>query len=268
VSLEKVSLPDIGELVVSTVTRIAPYGAYATLDEYNSVEGLIHISEISSSWVRNIRDHIREGQKTVLRVLRVDQAKLHVDLSLRRVSEREKKEKLLQWKQENRGRKLLSMAAEKMKMNPEEAYQKIGILIEDKFGGIYQGLERAVEDGATPLIKASIPQEWSTVLAEIAKAKIRPKRMTIRGILEITCPRPNGVEVLKEAFAKAIGVSKPEHATISVYAIGPPKYRIEISADNFKGAERVLDASVQAAIKAVTAAGGEGKFTRRSGREQ
>ncbi len=46
-------------------------------------EGLLHVSEISSSWIRNIRDFVREGQKMVLKVLRVDLEKGHIDLSLR-----------------------------------------------------------------------------------------------------------------------------------------------------------------------------------------
>jgi translation initiation factor 2 alpha subunit (eIF-2alpha) len=54
-------LPEPGELVVSTVKKIAPYGAYVALDEFNDTEGLLHISEISSRWVKNIRDHVREG---------------------------------------------------------------------------------------------------------------------------------------------------------------------------------------------------------------
>ncbi|RJS86435.1 S1 RNA-binding domain-containing protein, partial [Candidatus Bathyarchaeota archaeon] len=45
--------PEVGELVVATVRRIESYGAYVTLDEYDDKEGLLHISEISPSWVRN-----------------------------------------------------------------------------------------------------------------------------------------------------------------------------------------------------------------------
>ena len=97
-------LPEAGELVVGTIIRIMPYGAYAALDEYDGAEGLLHISEISSRWVKNIRDHVRERQKAVLKVLRVDREKRHIDLSLRRVNEREKREKLLAWKRELRGR--------------------------------------------------------------------------------------------------------------------------------------------------------------------
>src|SRR4030042_5205624 len=125
-SVDTIFLPDSGELIIGSVTRITPYGAYVTLDEYNNAEGFLHISEISSRWVKNIKEHVREGQKTVLKVLRVDADKLHIDLSLRRVNDRERKEKLLQWKQEGRGRKLLDSVAEKMHIPPEEAYDKIG----------------------------------------------------------------------------------------------------------------------------------------------
>jgi len=267
-SSEKTALPEVGEFVVATVARITPYGAYVTLDEYNKVEGLIHISEISSGWVRNIRDHVREGQKTILRVLRIDPVKLHVDLTLRRVSGSEKKEKLLQWKQDTRGRKFLNMAAEKLKVNPEEAYQKIGVILEEKFGSVYQGLEKVVEDGESLLLKANIPEEWATAITDVARSKIKLPQVRIRGVLEMTCTKPNGVEVLRETFAKAVGIRKSSHASISIYTVGAPKYRIEVSAENFKDAERVLDASVQAALKTITTGGGEGKFTRRSGKEQ
>jgi len=49
---EKILVPEIGEFVIGTVLRVTPYGAYIALDEYNNIEGLLHISEISSSWVK------------------------------------------------------------------------------------------------------------------------------------------------------------------------------------------------------------------------
>jgi translation initiation factor 2 subunit 1 len=197
-----IPLPEIGELVVGTILRIAPYGAYVTLDEYGDIEGLMHISEIASSWIKNIRDHVREGQKTVLKVLRVDPIKIHVDVSLRRVNEKERKEKLLQWKREIRGRNLLEIAAEKMNASPEEAYEKIGVVIEDHFGSIYSGLEIAAEQGISPLIDVKITEDWATILVEIAKEKVRVPKSKSVGTLELSCYKPNGVNILKKAFKK------------------------------------------------------------------
>ncbi|MHC1564487.1 MAG: S1 RNA-binding domain-containing protein, partial [Candidatus Hecatellaceae archaeon] len=83
-------LPEPGELVIATVNKITGYGAYLGLDEYGGIEGFLHISEVSTSWVRNIRDYVRPGQKLVLKVLRVNRERRHIDLSLRRVSGKEK----------------------------------------------------------------------------------------------------------------------------------------------------------------------------------
>jgi len=260
-SEENVLLPEVGELVVTTVKRIVPYGAYATLDEYNNVEGLLHISEVSSSWVKNIREHVREGQKTVLKVLRVDATKLHVDLSLRRVSDRERKEKLLQWKQESKGRKLLGLAAEKMGITPEVAYEKVGKLIEDHFENIYVGLEKTVEGGDSTLTKCGVPPDWASILAEIARTKIKVPKMKITGNIELTSTKPDGVDVLKNIFTKAMNVKKPEASDIRIFTIAAPKYRVEVTAESYKEAEALLERVSQTALKAIKAEGGEGKFT-------
>ena len=77
--------PDEGELIIGTVYKVLNYGAFAKLEEYHGKEAFIHISEVSSGWVKNIRDHVRENQKIVCRVLRVNPKKGHVDASLKRI---------------------------------------------------------------------------------------------------------------------------------------------------------------------------------------
>jgi translation initiation factor 2 subunit 1 len=41
-------LPEVGEIVVATVTKIMDQGAYVSLDEYNNIQGFLHISEIAT----------------------------------------------------------------------------------------------------------------------------------------------------------------------------------------------------------------------------
>ncbi len=255
-------LPEAGELVVGTIVRIMSYGAYAALDEYEGAEGLLHISEISSRWVKNIRDHVRERQKAVLKVLRVDREKRHIDLSLRRVNEREKREKLLAWKRELRGRKLFDMAVEKVGAPSDEAYNQVGRVLEDRFGSLYDGFEHTVLEGDKSLLKAKIPSKWVKTIAEIAEANIRIPVVKVRGTLDVTCPASNGVTVLRNAFGKAVKVRRPENADIKVYVTGAPKYRVEVSASNYKEAEGLLDKVVTTVFDTVKAAGGESKFTR------
>jgi len=99
--------PDEGELVVCTVSNVKNFGAFVTLDEYESKEGFIHIAEVSSGWIKYIRDYVREGQKVVCKVLKVDKEKGHIDLSLKAVNEHQRREKIQEWKNEQKAENLL-----------------------------------------------------------------------------------------------------------------------------------------------------------------
>lgn len=259
---KKAEWPEVGDLIVATITKIAPYGAYATLDEYGGKEGLLHISELSTTWVKNIRNHVREGQKVVLKVLRVDPTKSHVDLSLRRVTGKEKKEKLLEWKKAKKAKVILKMTSEKRGVNLNEAYEIIEEKIISCFGSLYNGLEEASFRGKEVLIEAGIPEDWAKVLAEIAKDKIKVPRVKVRGILELTCTKSDGVEVIKRAFSKAKRIKKSKTSSINIYVVGTPRYRIEVSARDYKIAEEMLNDAVETALKSIEDEGGRGVFRR------
>lgn len=253
--------PEVGELVVTTVNRIIDYGAYVRLDEYGK-EGLLHISEISSSWVKNIRDHVREGQKVVLKVLRVDPERKHVDLSLRRVTKRERTEKTLSWKRSKKVESLLRGASKKMGIQPEEVYEKAGVLIEKGFGDIYDGLEKAAREGADALLELGVPVDVATVLAEIAKEKIKIPMVKVRGTLNLTCTKPDGVLVIKNALLSAQKIERPQGAEISISVVATPRYRIEVLAHNYKEAEALLKQAEEVALDSINEGGGQGSFTR------
>jgi len=261
-SHEKAEWPEVGDLVMVTVKSIAPYGAYVTLDEYDDKEGLIHISEVSSSWVKNIRDHVREGQKTVLKVLRVDQEKKHVDLSLRRVSGAEKKEKLFQWKHDRKAESLLKITAERLNMPLEELKEKAELNIVEQYGSLYIGLEEASEKGAGALTEVGVPEKIADALAEIAHSKIKTPKVKIRGILELTCPASNGAEIIRDTLIAAENLKKARDAEVSIHVIGAPRYRVEVSAKEYKEAEKLLQRIFETSIQSLEKSGGQGSFKR------
>lgn len=88
--MKKRAFPEVGELVIATVDSVKDYGAFVKLDEYPDKIGFVHITEISSGWVKYIRDYVREGQKIVCQVMNVTPSKGHVDLSLKRVNDHQK----------------------------------------------------------------------------------------------------------------------------------------------------------------------------------
>jgi translation initiation factor 2 subunit 1 len=260
-SVKKAEWPEVGDLVIASIEKVTNYGAYVFLDEYGK-EGLLHISEVSSGWVRNIRSFIREGQKTVLKVLRVDPEKGHVDLSLRRVTKRERREKILTWKKERKAEGLLRSVSERLNMSFEEVYEKAGSLIEAKFGELYKGLEKVATEGVDVLLELGVPKNLAAAIIEVVKEKIKLPQVKIKGTIELQCMKHDGVVRIREALLSAQNIEKASGTKIRVYVVAPPKYRIEVLAEDYKEAEAILERATQTAIRTITKAGGTGSFRR------
>ena len=259
-SEHKPEWPESGDLVIATIESVMDYGAYANLDEY-SRRGFLHISEISSARIRNVRDFVRENQKMVLKVLRVDLEKGHIDLSLRRVTKRERIEKIKVWKKDRKGEALLHAVAEKTGLPIHEVYQKAGVILEEKYG-LYEGFEKVVKEGVEVLTKLDIPEDIAKVIAQVAEERIRIKLVKVRGVLEVRCMNPNGVKCIQEAFSGAKKSQKAKDAKIEFCVIAAPKYSVEVSADNWKRAEEVLEKVSESVVTNITKAGGHGSFKR------
>jgi len=239
--LQKHEWPERGELVLATVKKVTDYGAYVTLEEYGNKEGLLHRSEISTSWVRNIRNHVREGQKLVLKVLRVNPEKKHIDLSRKRVTKRERIDKIFTFKHERKAENFLRITAEKLRKPLEEIMEKAAVPMEEAYGEIYTALEEASRHGSEALTKVGVPADIAQALAELA---------------------PDGVKVIKKALQTAQKISTPKTAKIHIYTIAPPKYRLKVEAEDYKQAETILRKASETAIKTIAKAGGEGSFKR------
>ncbi|MEM7821706.1 MAG: S1 RNA-binding domain-containing protein, partial [Candidatus Aenigmatarchaeota archaeon] len=105
--VRKRGLPKWSELVLVTVEKLSPYAAWCKLIEYPGVEGMIHVSEVAGKWVHDIRDFIKINKQYVAKVIKVDYQKNFVNLSLKRVSKQDEKEKMNFFRKEQRAEKLL-----------------------------------------------------------------------------------------------------------------------------------------------------------------
>ena len=252
--------PEAGDLVMATIETMTDYGAYARLDEYNK-RGLLHVSEINSSWIRNIRDFVCKGQKSVLKVLRVDLEKGHTDLSLRRVTKRERIEKVLSWKKTRKANALVKGVAEKVHMTSQEVYEKAGAVVDAEFG-LYDGFEKTAKEGPEVLTKIGVPEDLARVFAEVAAERIHGKMVRVKGILEIRCLKPNRARLIKEAFLSANKTENAKDTEVRFYVIAAPKFSIEALAENYKRAEEALQRVSQTVITNIAKVGGQGNFIR------
>lgn len=76
---------EVGTIVKGKVTGIQPYGAFVALDE--NTQGLVHISEVTHGFVKDINDHLKVGDEVNVKVLSVDEAAGKIGLSIRATEE-------------------------------------------------------------------------------------------------------------------------------------------------------------------------------------
>jgi small subunit ribosomal protein S1 len=75
----------VGEVVDATITKLTNFGAFAKIDD--SIEGLIHISELADYRISHAKEVVQEGDEVQVRIIRIDPERRRVALSLRQASE-------------------------------------------------------------------------------------------------------------------------------------------------------------------------------------
>lgn len=252
--------PEEGELVVGTVKEVKGFGAFVNLDEYPGKEGFIHIAEVAAGWVKYVRDHVRENQKIVAKVLSVDTNRGHVDLSLKRVNEHQRRETISAWKNEQKAEKLLEILGERISKKPEDLLKEFGIKLVDTYGSLYAAFEVAAVEEET-LESDGFTGEWVAPFVALAQENIQVPFVYVKGFVDLQSFNPDGVKDLKEAL-NAAAESEYEDVDIQVQYTGAPRYRIKVKAPDYKVAEEELRGAAERAVKIIVKKGGTGIFVR------
>lgn len=235
----KKRLPKRNELVVCRISKINPHSAIAYILEYKTT-GLIHVSEVASRWVRDIREFIKENQYVVCRVMRSFEGQ--IDLSLKRVHREDTARKLNEFKRERRSEKLLEMAGKSLKKTLEETKKEIGDIIIEEFGSFTKMFEISLKSPEL-LVKKGLPKQWVDAIVEIAKKNFAEKTFIVKGKLKLISYDPDGVEVIKKILEKA------KESGLEVQYISAPKYIIEGEGKNYKDVENKVRSVGEEIIK-------------------
>jgi len=255
-SAEIQDMPEQGEIVLATVTKVMDHGSYVTLDEYDNIQGFLHISEIAPGWIRSINRFVKDGEKKVLLVKKVNLKRGDIDLSLKQISKDQKKQKLKEVKKFEKGKTLLQNVKEKAKLSDEEV-EKLEDSIYSKFDSIYDAFIEIGRNGIESVKELKLTKKTADVIEGIC-SKIKLPSVEIRGILEITNEKSDGVEIIKKIL---IDILKKD-STINITYLGAPKYRLSITSDNFKSAEKLLKPIIAEIETNIEKKKGSFKFTR------
>jgi len=237
------------------VKQIAEMGAYVKLLEYDNIDGMILLSELSRRRIRSIQKLIRVGRNEVVVVLRVDKEKGYIDLSKRRVSpediikceERYNKSKMVH--------SILRHVAEKTKTPIEQLYESIGWPLNKVYGHALDAFKLSITK----------PEVWDNVkfpnaivedeLKSYIGKRLTPQPTKVRADIEVTCFGYDGIDAVKTALRTAEARNTAE-TQVKVKLVSPPLYVLTSTCLNKEAGIAVLETAIQDVTKAIRAATG------------
>jgi len=254
--------PEKGELVVGKVDEIEDFGVFVDLEEYDDKRGLAHISEVASGWIKNVRDHVAEGERVVAKVLEVDEDSQQIDLSIKDVNDHQRSEKIQEWKNEQKADNWMELAfGEDV---DDETYAAVANELLAEFGSLYDGFEGAAIHGQEALSDTDLSDDEVDAIVDTARENVSVPYVTVTGYVDLRSPSSDGVDDVKEALRAASGQNGdvPDEVDLEVTYVGAPEYRIRVKAPNYKTAEDQLESAAGRAERAIESTGGTAEFHR------
>ena len=267
--LKQERFPEVGDLVVAQARTIEKMYVYVELEDYKGLNddnkkatGMIHISELANRWIRNISNYIKINQRVVLKVLRVNPEKGHIDLSLRRVSAEQKSNKLNEWKYEVKALNLFRLFGESKNLSVEDVYEQIGFPLIDEFGDIHTAFEGIKENGISELEFLNLEKKVMEELFNLIDQNIALSQVEIDGTFEIVVYDGRGIEIVKDAFKKVNEIKKDKLVNVNFHYVGAPVYNIKIVAPAYPEAEKHLKLVIDTLTNTIKSYDGSIEFYR------
>jgi translation initiation factor 2 subunit 1 len=197
---------------------------------------MLHISEISAGRVRNITEYVREGKTIVCKVLSIDPEKGYIDLSLRRVTEAQKKAKAMSIKKYQTAMKMVEAASQPAGMESQALWDELEAK-KGEYESVFDLFQALVEGTAT----IPLTGKAKTAVEKVVLERLKPASVSIKGQLELVTYEPNGIALIHEAFANA--------PNLEAHYLGGGKYGIAVTAKDYKKAEALLKADLDILTK-------------------
>ena len=263
----KPTFPEVDEVVMVQVKSIAEMGAYVQLLEYNGIEGMILLSELTRRRIRSVSKLIKVGRVEPVMVLRVDKEKGYIDLSKRRVSPEDVAAAEEKYNKSKMVHSILRHVAETTPGNSlEELYEHMAWPLYAKYGHCFEAFKQMVSSPDAILDALQRPDGSPAVNSEVKEALVKdirrrmtPQPLKIRADVELTCFAYDGVMHIKAAMRAALGKSHPQEGgiKIAVSLVASPLYVVTCSTLDKDAGIALVDEAVAAAAASLQAAGGK-----------
>ena len=219
---------EVGEIVLCIVDRIVGTTVFVKI-EGTQIEGSIVMSEIAPGRIRNLRDYVVPKKRIVCKILRISESG-NIDLSLRRVSQKEKKEAIEKSESEKSYtsilKSILGIEAEKVLSEISKENDLPSFLEESKLNP--EKLEKLVG------------KENSKKILDVLKTQ-KKKKAVIKKEISLTTTKPNGITIIKKILEIFNG--------IKVKYLSAGRYTLELESEDIKIADKKIKEMIDSAEK-------------------
>ncbi len=232
-----IDYPENGEVVVCRIDKVLNYGVIVSLQEFEGVTGFVHLSQVASGWIKNIRNHVKEGQVRAAKVLAISREREQLELSFVKVTEQAQRAKIEAWKQLKRNKKLLEIMATEEKKSVDEVWTEVAEPLLSEYESLQDAFLQIGLHGAEKAGMVSAP--WQKPLLRLIEKNVELPRRSVEGVAEAHVLENNGIEVVKTAAHNAVATA--EGTELALTYLGAGKFLLKSTAHDYKQATRILE---------------------------
>lgn len=239
--------PEVDDVVMVQVKSIAEMGAYVSLLEYNNIEGMILLSELSRRRIRSITKLIKVGRQEPVMVLRVDKEKGYIDLSKRRVSPEDIAAAEDRFNKSKMVHSIMRHTAETTGADLEQLYSSVAWPLYRTYGHAFDAFKVMVQDPDAVFAKLVevndgqpvevLTEEVNDAIMKNIRRRMTPQPVKVRADVELTCFSYDGVLHIQDSM-RAAGAESTEDCPVKMKLVAPPLYVLTtVTLDKVQGVE-------------------------------
>ncbi|MFH1248794.1 MAG: S1 RNA-binding domain-containing protein [archaeon] len=232
-------IPEQDELVLCTVDRIIETSVFVKIDSYGR-EGVISTSEIAPGRIRNLRDYVRPKKKIVCKILRISQDGTYIDLSLRRVTQKEAQKVMDDFERERNDIAILKTIL-------KEKVSEIVENIKKNNQSVTEFLQSAKEEDFK---KVGFGKEQTDQIIKIINDKPE-KKVYVKAKMTMSSESGDGVVKIKNILSQLLKTYK----NLDINYLSAPNYSISVESTDYKTANTQLDAIISKILEQSKSAG-------------
>lgn len=238
--------PEEGEVVIGRISSISNAVVSMQLLEYGDLAGLILTSELSKRRFKTIAQLTRVGSIEVCQVLKVEEARGFVDLSLKRVSDQERQECKDRFARNKLAYQIMAKVAKIAGCAVTDLYESWGYAKADELGSLFSFFSRAKED-----LSILDDEPRGEFIKKVIEDQFKASSFKVRSDVDVACAK-GGVASIKNAFNKALEFDN----SLEIALLKSPTFSIVKASDDREDAFYSVNTASKLVKEEIEAQGG------------